>query len=194
MSDQSQLFFTAAGTLPEGFVYRPDFITMDEERALLEGIAELPLEDVRMHGVTARRRVKHFGWIYGYDSWEIEPGPPVPPFLLPLRERAAAWMAVPPDTLEEILISEYRPGATIGWHRDAPMFGPAVLGVSLLGACRFRFRRGKIRRWQMAELTLEPRSAYLIAGPARRDWQHSIPGTKTLRYSITFRTLAEARR
>ena len=147
-----------------------------------------------MHGMTALRRVKHFGWIYGYDSWRIEPGPPVPPFLLPLRERVAAWMAVPPAALEEILISEYRPGATIGWHRDAPMFGPTVVGVSLSGTCRFRFRKGKIRRWETAEMTLEPRSAYLISGSARRDWQHSIPGTKTLRYSITFRTLAEARR
>jgi alkylated DNA repair protein (DNA oxidative demethylase) len=52
-----------------------------------------------------------------------------------------------------------------------------------------RFQRGKGDARQVAEVTLEPRSAYVLAGAARFAWQHSIPPTKALRYSITFRTL-----
>jgi alkylated DNA repair dioxygenase AlkB len=52
-----------------------------------------------------------------------------------------------------------------------------------------RFQRGKGDARQVAEITLKPRSAYVLAGAARFTWQHSIPATKALRYSITFRTL-----
>jgi len=38
-----------------------------------------------------------------------------------------------------------------------------------------RFRRGRPRAWQAADLTLEPRSAYVLSGPARTQWQHHIP-------------------
>ena len=41
------------------------------------------------------------------------------------------------------------------------------------------------------KLDLEPRSAYAMSGAARWDWQHAISPTRELRYSITFRTLAE---
>ena len=84
---------------------------------------------------------------------------------------------------------EYQPGATIRWHRDAGAFGPTVIGVSLRSACRMRFRRRRDDGWETAEATLEPRSLYLLAGAARATWQHSIPPTRDLRYSITFRTL-----
>jgi alkylated DNA repair dioxygenase AlkB len=72
---------------------------------------------------------------------------------------------------------------------DAPMFGAKVTGVSLAAACRMRFQRGEGDSRQVAEITLEPRSAYVLAGASRFAWQHSIPATKALRYSITFRTL-----
>jgi alkylated DNA repair dioxygenase AlkB len=39
------------------------------------------------------------------------------------------------------------------------------------------------------EQPLEPRSGYVLDGPARWSWQHSIPATKEERFSITFRTL-----
>ena len=75
-----------------------------------------------------------------------------------------------------------------GWHRDAPAFG-TVVGVSLAGSSRLRFQRGKGDDRRVWELLLEPRSGYVLAGKARTAWQHSIPPTKELRYSITFRTL-----
>jgi DNA oxidative demethylase len=69
------------------------------------------------------------------------------------------------------------------------MFGAKVAGVSLAATCRLRFQRGKGDTRQVAEITLAPRSAYVLADAARFAWQHSIPATKALRYSITFRTL-----
>jgi alkylated DNA repair protein (DNA oxidative demethylase) len=176
---------------PEGFEYVPDMITEVEERELVEQVAALPFYEVKMHGITAKRRVKHFGWVYGYTSWQIEPGPPLPEFLHPLRDRAAALVGVAPDLFAEVLVTDYPCGAGIGWHRDAPMFGPVVVGVSLAGSCRFRFQRNTPEGRETFAHLLEPRSAYVLSGPARWTWQHCIPPGKTRRYSITFRTVPE---
>jgi DNA oxidative demethylase len=173
---------------PPGFVYRPEFVSVAEEAALLDELPRLSFSGVKMHGVLARRRVAHFGWLYGYESWRIEPGPALPDFLLPLRAHAGRLAGVTPESLAEVLVTEYPPGAGIGWHRDAPMFD-LVVGVSLLGGCRFRFQRGQGEARETAVVALEPRSAYVLTGPARSEWQHSIPPMQTLRYSITFRTL-----
>jgi alkylated DNA repair protein (DNA oxidative demethylase) len=174
---------------PSGLVYRPDFITEAEEHQVLEVLEAMEFHPVTMHGRTARRTVRHFGLDYGYESWKLEPTDPLPGELDWLRERAAGLARLEPDRFAQILVSRYPPGATIGWHRDAPLFGAKVVGVSLAAACRMRFQRGKGEARQVAELTLEPRSAYVLAGAARFAWQHSIPPTKALRYSITFRTL-----
>ena len=177
------------GLPPEGFHYHPDFLSVAEERALIDKIMTLEFSEVRMHGVLAKRRVAHFGWIYGYEMWRLTRGPQVPQFLLPWRERAAHLLGLEPPDLSEILVTQYQPGAAIGWHRDAPMFGPQVVGLSLGSACRFRFRRREAGRFQSTTLALEPRSAYILSGTARTVWQHSIPTTKDIRYSITFRTV-----
>jgi DNA oxidative demethylase len=174
--------------LPEGFIYQARFIAADEERVLLDEIAQLEFHEVRMHGVVARRRVIQYGWKYAFDGARLSEGPPLPAFLLALRDRAASLASVSSEALSEALITEYQPGAPIGWHRDAPGFG-IVVGVSLLSACRFRFRRGPERGSARVTLTLEPGSAYVLSGPARSEWQHSIPEVAELRYSITFRTL-----
>ncbi|MGH7393709.1 MAG: alpha-ketoglutarate-dependent dioxygenase AlkB [Candidatus Rokuibacteriota bacterium] len=175
---------------PSGFRYHPDFVSEAEETDLVAGLRALPLAEIRMRGVVARRRTAHFGWTYGYETWRIEPGPPIPDFLTALRARAGGLIGVAAGALAEVLVTEYTPGAGIGWHRDAPMFG-VVVGVSLLGACRFRFRRGRAGERGTPEATLEPRSVYVLDGEARAGWQHSIPPAKGLRYSVTFRTLRE---
>ena len=174
--------------LPDGFTYRPDFLSEPEEQVLVQEISRLDFGEVRMHGVIAKRRVAHFGWNYGYESWRITPGPPMPDFLLEARHRSAELIQAAPEDLAEVLVTEYPEGAGIGWHRDAPMFG-TVAGISLHSACRFRLRRGEAGSRQARELELQPRSAYVLSGPARSEWQHSIPPTPHLRYSITFRTL-----
>lgn len=96
-----------------------------------------------------------------------------------------------PELLQHVLVTEYSAGAGIGWHRDKAVFGE-VVGISLLSPCVFRMRRevGK-RKWERVNFVVEPRSAYLLSGPARYEWEHSIPQKDALRYSITFRTLRE---
>ena len=174
---------------PVGLVYQPDFLTEGEERQVLDVLEAMEFHTITMHGQTARRTVRHFGLDYGYESWKLEPTEPLPRELGWLQQRAGALAGLDPEDFAQILVSRYPPGATIGWHRDAPMFGPKVVGISLAAACRMRFQRGKGDARQVAEVTLEPRSAYVLAGAARFAWQHSIPPTKALRYSITFRTL-----
>jgi len=88
-------------------------------------------------------------------------------------------------------VTEYSPGAAISWHRDRSVFGE-VIGVSLLSACTFRLRRNSAAgsgKYERASLILAPRSAYLLSGPSRTEWEHSIPAVDTLRYSVTFRRL-----
>ena len=176
----------------DGFRYQADFLTAPEEARLLDAIRGLEFHQVRMRGVVAKRRVIQFGVNYSFETFKLTEAPPLPSFLLPVRDRAANLAGVARDELLEALLTEYQPGAAIGWHRDAPPFD-IVIGISLLAPARFRFRRGKVRAWETKEVLLEPRSAYVLTGPARRQWQHSIPPMKELRYSITFRTLRKRR-
>ena len=190
---QGELFFSE---MPDGFVYRPEFISASEEGDLAAAIQQLQFEEIRMHGVVAKRRTVQFGRHYGFDSFKLTDAPPIPAFLLPLRARVAEFAGCDAAALEEALVTEYQPGAQIGWHRDAPPFD-AVVGVSLLGDCTMQFRpwpviktadAGRKRGKPLAQL-LAARSAYILRGPVRTQWQHHIPPAKVLRYSITFRTL-----
>ncbi len=177
--------------LPAGFVYRANVLTESEERALLDEITRLPFAPVEFRGFTAKRRAIHFGVGYDFDQRELSHAPGIPAFLLPVREKAAQIAGEPPESFTEALIMEYPPGSVIGWHRDAPKFGPTVLGISLGSAARMRFKKasktdGAVQR---ASIILEPRSGYALTGEARSLWQHSIPAVDALRHSITFRSV-----
>jgi DNA oxidative demethylase len=177
---------------PEGLVYRPGLVSVEEEKTLLDELGSLRFDPIVMHGQAAKRTASHFGLDYDYEARTPKPGEPVPAWILPVRERAAELAGYEPEELVEILVQRYPPGSTIGWHRDAPAFG-TVVGVSLGGSSRLRFQRGKGEERRVWELTLEPRSGYVLAGEARQSWQHSIPPAKELRYSITFRTLRDGK-
>ena len=179
---------------PDGFRYEPELLSSDDEARLLDEMRGMPFAEFVFRGVAARRRVAHFGFGYDFDSGALTPGPKIPASLLELRDRVAPLADREPDRFEEVLVTEYRPGATIGWHRDAPAFGSSVVGVSLASACRMRFRRKLGDEWETWEQSLEPRSAYVLAGAARASWQHSIPPTPALRYSVTYRTIRERHR
>lgn len=174
---------------PEGLVYRRAFVSEAEERELIGLIERHEFQEVRMRGQVARRTVLHFGWDYNYDGWKIFPTDPPPPLLRDLAGRAAEAAAIRPESLEQFLVMRYPPGATIGWHRDAPMFGTPVIGVSLHYPCAMKFRRAKGDGFEQYVQLLEPRSLYILGGAARSEWQHSIPPVKGMRYSITMRTL-----
>ena len=178
----------AGPRLPAGFRYQPDLISAGEETALGERFAELPFKEFEFQGYRGKRRVVSFGWQYDFTHARLHRVEDMPEFLLPLRDRAAAFAGLGADELQHVLLTEYGPGAPIGWHRDRGVFAE-VVGISLLSACTFRLRRKLGAKWERASLLLEPRSAYLLAGPARTEWEHSIPPVERLRYSITFRNL-----
>jgi len=192
MTSQTQLSLLdePARALPNGFKYRPAVAMPGEETELLEQFPALDFKPFEFHGYSGNRRVVSFGWHYDFAASQVRRVADLPDFLLPLRDRAALFAGIDPAALEHALVTEYSPGAGIGWHRDRPVFDD-VIGISLGAPCRFRLRRKQGASWQRAALTLEPRSAYLLRGPVRREWEHSIPPVEHLRYSVTFRSVKD---
>jgi alkylated DNA repair dioxygenase AlkB len=184
--------------LPDGFWYQPEFLSIAEEQQLLQQISMVAFHPFDFHGYQARRRIVVYGWDYNFTSREAAETEPIPDYLIPLRNRAAEFAGIERLSLVEAVVTEYPPGAPIGWHRDVPQFED-VIGVSLASPCRMRLkpysRKGsqtaarQASRSKIVSITLEPRSIYLLRGAARWHWQHSIPAVERLRYSITFRTL-----
>jgi len=181
--------FAAQPALPDGFVYVPDFLTSEQEAQLLAQIRALPFHAARYKEWHARRRIVSFGGSYDFSRNELTAAPPIPQFLHPLREQLAQWANIPVSRIEHAMVAEYQPTTPLGWHRDVPQFED-VIGVSLLGRARLRFRPWPPKHNQRTTyaLELEPRSAYLMRAAARWQWQHAVSPTKELRYSITFRT------
>ena len=195
---QLNLFEGPPPEAPSGLVYESDFVGAEEEAALADRIADLPFKPFEFHGFTGNRRTVSFGMHYAFDGSGLREAEPIPDWLQPLRARAAVLAGREPEAFVHALVIEYAPGAGIGWHRDRPVFGE-VVGISLLAPAPLRFRRkpvlsgveGAGAKWERFTLTAEPRSAYLLRGEARHEWEHSIPQLETLRYSVTLRTLKE---
>ena len=176
-------------SLPDGFGYKPSLLSIGEEAALVERLTELPLREFEFHGYVGKRRVVSFGWHYDFSGRDLRQVEEIPAFLLPVRDSAVDLAGMPASDLRHVLVTEYRPGAAIGWHKDKAVFGD-VTGILLLATCTFRFRRRAASGWDRVSFTAEPRSAYVLRGAVRNDWEHSISGVESLRYSITFRTLS----
>jgi alkylated DNA repair dioxygenase AlkB len=169
-------------------LYQEGFLSADEEAALLAQIRALPLEEAKYKSFTAKRRIAAYGSSYDFDTNELGPAAPIPPFLFSLKKRVAELAAVEEIQFTHALVTEYRPGTELGWHRDIGEFG-IVAGVSLGGTCRMRFRRYPPEKGaKLFGLELAPRSVYVLRDEIRWRWQHSVARTKELRYSITFRT------
>jgi len=175
-------------SLPPGLIFLPEFLTSTEEHDLLGLIRAIDFRTLEMHGVTAKRRIKQFGWHYAFESYRLIPTDPIPSDFITIGARSAELAGIDPSGWAEVLVTEYPTGAGIGWHRDAPAFG-IVAGISLLGSCRMRFQAGIGAARVTRAIELPPRSLYLLTGEVRTKWQHMIPPIRELRYSITFRTL-----
>ena len=183
----SDLFGAPAG-VPEGLVYKSGLLSADEEKALAERLAREPFKPFEFQGFLGKRETVSYGWSYRFDGSGLARAEPIPDWLLPARERAATLAGLPPEPLEHALLIRYGEGAGLGWHRDRPVFGD-VVGISLLSAAPLRFRRKVGAKWERFTLPAPPRSAYLLRGPARTEWEHSLTPVEALRYSVTFRTL-----
>ena len=188
--------------LPHGLVFRHEFLTPAEERALLDLSATLPFREAKFKEYYARRRVVSFhdeAIDHSYDD-DLAPAGSPPALLERLRQKIAAFAGINADEFVHVLVSEYRTGTPIGWHRDKPQYG-IVAGVSLASRARMRFRPlpapgqwTRVDPKTLIVLDLEPRSLYVMRGEIRSQWQHSILPTKALRYSVTMRTLAAKQR
>jgi len=187
MGDQMELF-DAPLVLPAGFHYQRELISPLEEQRLLDQISSLPFREFEFHGFVGKRRTVSFGWRYDFAREQLQRAEELPDFLLQLRESAAIFAQLPALDLRQALVTEYPAKAGIGWHRDKSAF-EEVIGISLCSPCQFRLRRKAGEKWERFTLTTEPRSVYLLSGPARTHWEHSIPPVDQLRYSITFRSI-----
>jgi DNA oxidative demethylase len=173
--------------MPPGLEFREGFISGSEEAALLAQISSLQFKPFEFHGWTGNRETVSFGWRYDFNHARVERAAAIPDFLLPLRERAAAFAGLAAGALEQASVIRYAVGAGIGWHRDRPVFDQ-VLGLSLLSPCVLRFRRRRADSVERFSLDTQPRSAYLLTGEIRHEWEHSIAPLQVMRYSITFRS------
>jgi alkylated DNA repair dioxygenase AlkB len=173
-----------------GLAYRDEIIDPAGEQALLDRLIALDLAPFRFHGWLGNRKTESFGWRYDFEDASFSPANPLPEWLEPLREKAAAFAGLRPEEFVHVLLARYDPGAGIGWHRDRDVF-EKVVGVSLHTDARLRFRQRTATGFRRVNLDVAPRSAYLISDEARWDWEHSISPGEQLRFSITFRSLSE---
>ena len=179
--------------LIEGLAYRETLIGEAEERALIGRLEELDLAPFRFHGWLGNRRTQSFGWRYDFDDASFTRAEPLPDWLHPLRQKAADFAGLQPDDFVHVLLARYDPGAGIGWHRDRDVFDQ-VVGISLSSAATLRFRRRTGNGFDRAKVELERRSAYLLSGESRWEWEHRITPGDELRFSITFRALSDKSR
>jgi DNA oxidative demethylase len=172
---------------PPGLVHADDFISASEEFTLLANVRQLPYQPFAFHGWFGKRETISFGWRYDFNDSRMHAAAAIPDFLLPLRTRAAGLAGVSAERLEQALVIRYDVGAAIGWHRDRPAFD-RVVGISLLSPCVLRFRKRDGLGFRRFSLDAQPRSAYLLSGEIRHEWEHSIAPMQQLRFSITFRS------
>ena len=172
---------------PPGFDYFSDFISRDEEDLLLSIAKQLPWENFEMHGVVALRKVYRYGVNYSFEGKNAVVRD-IPKELEFIIQRGADTLKVKREEIVQVLFTHYPVGAPIGWHRDAPMF-EKLLGVSLGSGCTMKLKPYDASASPVRRIELAPRSAYIMTGESRWNWEHHIPPVKEERYSLTMRTL-----
>jgi hypothetical protein len=172
---------------PAGFRYAPGVLTEAEERRLVQKFERLPLKPFEFHGHLGNRRICSFGHKYVFAGQVPREDASIPDYFEPLMKVASQISGKPATAFEQIMVTEYAPGAGIGWHRDRPSYED-IVAVSFLVPCVLRLRRKADSGWERRSVHIEPRSVYLLAGLVRDDWQHSIAPMEVLRYSVTLRT------
>src|ERR1700728_1390975 len=190
--DEPELTAKLPAELPAGFRYIPDVLTSAEEKSLVEQFEKLPVKPFKFHGYQGNRRIYTFGHKYIFAGQEPRDDASIPDYLLPLTELASRISGEPAEAFAQLMVTEYAPGAGIGWHLDRPSYED-IVAVSFLAPCTLRLRRKMGEGWKRRSAHIEPRSAYLLHGAVRNVWQHSIEPMDVLSYSVTLRTLRPRR-
>jgi alkylated DNA repair dioxygenase AlkB len=177
----------AVAPVQVGFRYAPDLFSPAAERGFVAQFETLPFKPFEFHGYQGNRRIVSYGYRYDYAGRTLRASEAMPEFLAPLREVASLFSGIAADKLEQALVTEYAPGAGIGWHRDKPMFED-VVALSFLSPCVLRLRRQEGTGWLRQSALIAPRSGYLLHGSVRSEWEHSIVPMDVPRYSVTFRS------
>jgi alkylated DNA repair dioxygenase AlkB len=186
-----QTLFPLEPDYPEGFGYFPDFLSMEEEQELIAAARSTELHVFNFQGFEAKRKVASFGYDYSFDKRKLTKGKDIPVAFNAVIKKVSEKIGRETNEIAELLVIEYPVGAVINWHRDAPPFD-LVAGLSLLSDCIFKFRpheRSLQTRNSIINIPVKRRSLYIMDGPSRSEWQHSIAPVKAVRYSITLRTL-----
>jgi hypothetical protein len=161
---QADLLDTDDG-FPMGFYYEPEFLSVQQEKDLLEAIGLLPLQEAVYRDWKAKRRIVSYGGRYDFTHRELGEAPPIPQFLHPLREQIARWAGVMPALIHHAVIAEYRPGTQLGWHRDVPNFEPWASRLAGAPGCvcgRIRRNAERALPWRSSSSPVPP-----IPSPAR---------------------------
>ena len=193
---------------PKGFLYIPNFLSLNEQAALLHELKSLIYTHDVFRGRKLKRGYAQFGYSYETTSRRLTVAPPIPPFLQAAIRRATFFYPelresiiqkpttpyYPTDILfTQCIVTHYPPGAGIGWHTDAPQFGNYILCVSLASEARLQFRPNSSKEVTY-EVKISPGSLYMMQGLARWNYQHQVIPVKAERYSITFRYVAKLKK
>ena len=179
-----------------GAKYIADFITADEEAALL-GAA-----DAATWQTDLQRRVQHYGYRYNYTKRNINADSRLgvlPQWSGAIVERLMQEKIFATQP-EQLIVNEYQPGQGIAPHTDRDCFGAVVVSLSLGSDCMMRIMPQCKSQQGGFDLVLLRRSLIVFQGDSRHIWRHGIAprqsdqqnGNKIprqRRVSLTFRTV-----
>jgi alkylated DNA repair dioxygenase AlkB len=174
---------------PEGFEYIEKFLSLAHQLDFLKELRGLHYEPEMFRGRLMKREWAQFGYSYKAAARNVTPALVMPAYLEAIVQNASVYY-LDDLTFTQCIVTRYPPGAAIGWHADAAVFGEYILGVSLASAARLQFRPKKTQKASF-EVTVAPGSLYVMHGSARYAYEHRIVPVKTERYSLTFRYLAQ---
>jgi hypothetical protein len=94
----SLVCFGQVSAWPEGFHYKDEIISGDQELTVANRLVELPFEAFLFRGFLGKRRVVSFGWRYDFNTQELQRTEAIPDFLVELRNLAAAFSGIESST------------------------------------------------------------------------------------------------
>src|SRR5688500_8300131 len=92
---------------PSGFVYVPEFLSLQEEDQLIQLISKIELHKFLFQGHEAKRRVASFGYDYSFDKRILTEGKQIPSTFSPIVEKVSEFLSIPKGKFGELLVTEY---------------------------------------------------------------------------------------